>query len=337
MPDMKKLAELMKDLETSLRICTRCGMCQAVCPLFLETGREADLARGKLALLDGLIQEMLRNPDGVMERLNRCILCGSCESNCSSGVSVLEIFLKARKVISDFKGLPAAKKLLFRQMLARPERFDQLISVAAVFQNLFARPVNRKLGTSCARFISPIASDRHFIPLAAVPFHKKKPFIDTPPGKSGLRVGFFVGCLLDKMLPDIAEASIEVLQHHGAGIWMPENQGCCGIPAIGEGDATAFEELVRYAVDLFDAGGIDYLVTACATCTFTIQKVWPMMFEPASRDLRARMELLSQKTMDITRFLVNILRVSPDTKLQSNPVRTITYHDPCHLKKSLGV
>jgi glycolate oxidase iron-sulfur subunit len=74
---MKKLAELMKELETSLSICNRCGMCQAVCPLFLETGREADLARGKLALLDGLIQEMFKNPDGVAERLNRCALCGS--------------------------------------------------------------------------------------------------------------------------------------------------------------------------------------------------------------------------------------------------------------------
>jgi len=334
---MKKLAELMKDLESSLSICTRCGMCQAVCPLFLETGREADLARGKLALLDGLIQEMLRNPDGVIERLNRCILCGSCESNCSSGVSVLEIFFKARKVISGFKGMSSAKKIILRQMLAHPERFDLLISFAAAFQNLFSRPVNRELGTSCARFISPLPSDRHFIPLAAEPFHKKKPFMDTSPGKSGLRVGFFVGCLLDKMFPDIAEATIEVLQYHGSGIWMPENQGCCGIPAIGEGDITAFEHLVRHNIDLFDAGNIDYLVTSCATCTFTIKKVWPMIFEPDSPDLRSKMERLSQKTMDINQFLVTILGVSPDEKQKLCPTRRITYHDPCHLKKSLGV
>ncbi len=327
----------MRELEASLSICTRCGMCQAVCPLFLETGREADLARGKLALLDGLIQELFKNPDGVSERLNRCVLCGSCESNCSSGVHVLEIFFKAREVISGFQGLSAAKKMVFRQMLARPETFDLLISFTAKFQNLFARPVNRELGTSCARIFSPLLTSRHFIPLAPEPFHKKIPFMDTPPGKSGLRVGFFVGCLLDKMFPGIAEATIEVLQHHGTGIWLPENQGCCGIPAISEGDSTAFERLVRHNIDLFDAGNIDYLITSCATCTFTIKKVWPMMVATATREMRSKMERLSQKTLDISQFLVSILGVSKDEEQRSCPTRNITYHDPCHLKKSLGV
>ena len=54
MHDMKRLAGLIKELEEQLVVCMRCGMCQAVCPLFAETGREADVARGKIALLDGL-------------------------------------------------------------------------------------------------------------------------------------------------------------------------------------------------------------------------------------------------------------------------------------------
>jgi glycolate oxidase iron-sulfur subunit len=182
-----------------------------------------------------------------------------------------------------------------------------------------------------------LLTNRHFIPLTSSPFHKKIPFMDTPPGKSGLRVGFFVGCLLDKMFPGIAEATIQVLQHHGLGIWIPKNQGCCGMPAIGEGDSTAFERLVRHNIDLFDAGKIDYLVTSCATCTFTIKKVWPMMFETASSELRSKMERLSQKTLDISQFVVSILGVSADEEQKPCPVRKITYHDPCHLKKSLGV
>ena len=77
MSNIKTLTRLMQELEDQLTVCMRCGMCQAVCPLFSETGREVDLARGKLALLDGLIQEMFKNPDGVVERLNRCVLCAS--------------------------------------------------------------------------------------------------------------------------------------------------------------------------------------------------------------------------------------------------------------------
>ncbi len=71
MAGMKDLARLVRELEDQLVVCMRCGMCQAVCPLYTETGREADVARGKLALLEGLSKEMFRDPKGVSERLNR--------------------------------------------------------------------------------------------------------------------------------------------------------------------------------------------------------------------------------------------------------------------------
>ena len=100
MSSMKELARLMKELEDQLVTCMRCGLCQAVCPLFAETGREADVARGKLALLSGLAQEILKNPQGVQDHLNRCLLCGSCAANCPSGVKVLDIFIKARAILA---------------------------------------------------------------------------------------------------------------------------------------------------------------------------------------------------------------------------------------------
>ena len=59
MADIKKLAELFKELDDQLVGCMKCGMCQAVCPVFGQTGRETDVTRGKLALLDGLANEML--------------------------------------------------------------------------------------------------------------------------------------------------------------------------------------------------------------------------------------------------------------------------------------
>ena len=76
MASMQALAKLIRELEDQLVVCMRCGMCQAVCPLYAETGRESDVARGKLALLDGLMHEMFKDPDGVFERLNKCLLCG---------------------------------------------------------------------------------------------------------------------------------------------------------------------------------------------------------------------------------------------------------------------
>ena len=86
MYDIKELTLLMKELEDQLPICMRCGMCQAVL-VFAEIGREADVARGKLALLDGLAHEMFKDPKGVYKRLTRCLLCGSCAETCSSQVN----------------------------------------------------------------------------------------------------------------------------------------------------------------------------------------------------------------------------------------------------------
>ncbi len=41
MMDMKQLATLVKELEDQLAVCMRCGMCQAVCPVYAERRRAA--------------------------------------------------------------------------------------------------------------------------------------------------------------------------------------------------------------------------------------------------------------------------------------------------------
>ncbi len=64
MADMKELANLVKELEDQLATCIRCGMCQSVCPLFEQTRKEADVARGKLALLTGLMENMFTDRTG---------------------------------------------------------------------------------------------------------------------------------------------------------------------------------------------------------------------------------------------------------------------------------
>ncbi len=336
MSQIKELTRLMKELEEQLVVCMRCGMCQSVCPLYEQTGREADVARGKLALLDGLMHEMFKDPQGVYERLNKCLLCGSCAANCPSGVSVLEIFMKARVILTEFMGLPPAKKLILRGMLAHPGVFDQMTEWGAKFQKIFTKPVNDTVGTSCARIMSPLIGDRHFKLLAEKPFHRIIPSLDTKPGKSGIRAAFYVGCLLDKIFPHIARDVVEVLRYHEVGIYMPEKQACCGIPAVSSGDMKTFGSLLRHNLELFAPDRFDYLLTACATCTSTIKEVWPVMADRMGEEGMRQVEKIAEKTMDINAFLVSVLGVRGDAEI-ADKAECITYHDPCHLKKSLGV
>jgi glycolate oxidase iron-sulfur subunit len=330
---MEALARLMRELEDQLVVCMKCGMCQSVCPVFDQTGREADVARGKLALLNGLMESMFDDPEGVYQRLNKCLLCGSCAANCPSGVSVQEIFLKARAILTGYVGLSPAKRLILKGMLANPALFDRLTEWGARFQKLFARPVNEIVGTSCARVMSPLIQDRHFRTLSPLPFHRQVPSIDRSAGASGLKVAIFTGCLIDKMFPDIARSTVKVLDHLGVGIFLPENQGCCGIPALSSGDLSTFHKLLAHNLSRFDAGDFDVLVTACATCTSTIHEVWPKMADERSRRSATR---LAQRTMDINQFLIENTKLEHQAVYNAN-ARTVTYHDPCHLKKSLKV
>jgi glycolate oxidase iron-sulfur subunit len=335
MADIPQLAEMLKKLDDQLVNCMRCGMCQAVCPLFQETGRETDVTRGKLALLGGLASQILHDPEGVNEILNRCLLCGTCQSNCPSGVRVIDIFLEARAIMTGYFGLSPVKKAIFRGMLSNPKLFNALTSFSSKFQGIFTKKVDDLLGSSCARFNAPIVADRHFNRLATRPLRKIVPHLDTPAGTSGLRVAFFPGCVVDKMFPQVGEAVMKILNRKGVGIFLPAGQACCGIPVLTSGDRQTFDHLIEMNLRLFASQPFDYLVTPCASCTATIKELWPH-FYGGSRDLLPEIISLGEKARDITQFLADLCPVS-GREATGGTDDAVTYHDPCHLKNSLGI
>ncbi len=352
MNKMHQLALDVKSLEKDLALCTRCGMCQANCPLFNETRKEADVSRGKLALIQGLIDQMFDDAKGVNERLQRCLLCGSCAHNCPSKVNAVEVFLKARSIIGRFLGLPFSKKIIFKRILSNPETFNNMMSIAVPFQKLLFKRDDNSQGTSCARIASPLLRKRHLIPLSNPPFNKILDGQDFRVKSKGVKVAFFVGCLIDKAYPNIAYSVLEVLNHFKADIFIPADQGCCGIPAIAAGDMNTFEKLVETHVTLFLREDFDYLVTACATCSSTIIKLWPSLVDQNNKELIEKIERISAKTVDISwlmakRFGLGKLKHQEHQEHQEQPEQQelndeelkecVTYHDPCHLKKSLGV
>ncbi|WP_029459007.1 (Fe-S)-binding protein [Solidesulfovibrio alcoholivorans] len=335
MSEMRELVGLLKQIDDQLVACMRCGMCQAVCPLYAETGLEGHVARGKIALLECLADEVIKDPAGVKERLDACLLCGSCQANCPSGVKALDIFLKARAFLTGYYGLPPVKRAIFRGLLKNPRLFDSVMSIAAKFQGIFTRPVNDMVGSSCARIFSNLLEGRHFAPLAGSALHATQAERDTPRGPSGLKAAFFYGCVVDKMFPRIGKAVLDVCDHHGVGVYMPHGQACCGIPALSSGDRDTFETLVAANMKLFGDHDFDVLVTPCATCTSTIKKIWPLMAEGLPESTRFKIRELAKKVKDISAFLVQDVKVAPAAAGAGDIA--VTYHDPCHLKKSLGI
>ena len=333
--DVRELANALLQLDDLLVSCMRCGFCMSVCPVFGTTMKEADVTRGKIALLENLAHEMIADSKGVNEKLNRCLLCGSCQANCPSGVRIMDIFLRARSIVTGYMGLTPVKKFIFRALLIRPKLFNSLLDLSGKFQGLFLKDASKAVGTSCAPLLTPFIGDRHFPSLAKTPFHSKVASLNTPAGKSGLRVAFFPGCVSDKLFPNVAEAAVKVFEKHGVGVYMPEAQACCGIPALASGDRGTYDALVKQNLELFARESFDYLITPCATCTATIKEIWPKLTEKYTAAERAQIEELHEKTMDITQFLVDVLKV--ELPAPGKDGKRITYHDSCHMKKSLGV
>ncbi len=336
MHDIKELARLLKELDKDLSSCTRCGMCQAVCPLYLETGRESDVARGKLVLVENLGREMLNSPEAVKERLDRCLLCGSCSAACPRGIDILNVFLKARAIITGYLGLTPLKKAVFRGFLSDPERFERLVKGMALFQGPLSKTANETLGYSCSRLVSPFLGDRHYPRISKTPWHRKAVRRTRQAGSAGIRIAFYPGCIIDKALPRVADACLEVLEFHGMEVFVPDRVPCCGIPALAAGDMKTFESLVRQNISILGDPGFDFIVTPCATCTSTIKKIWPSMSWKMPAALRKKILEISAKTRDISEFLTAEAGIHKAEGLRER-VKTVTYHDPCHLKKSLGV
>jgi Fe-S oxidoreductase len=77
--------------------CSRCGFCQAVCPVFGATLRPALNARGKMLLLKEVMDGKIQLDDQLIESLFQCTTCASCFESCPSGVNVPDIIKQVRR------------------------------------------------------------------------------------------------------------------------------------------------------------------------------------------------------------------------------------------------
>jgi glycolate oxidase iron-sulfur subunit len=129
------------------------------------------------------------------------------------------------------------------------------------------------------------------------------------------RVAFFVGCMVNYVYPGVGESLIRVLNRRGVTVVVPERQACCGTPALSVGDVKAAARLARLNAETFADAGVTDIITACASCSKTLKSE---MDEKGWEKFRVR---------DVTEYLVEVVSFV-DGKLD----RTVTYHDPCHLK-----
>ena len=136
----------LADAEHQLRTCIHCGFCTATCPTYMLLGDERDSPRGRIGLIQHMLESKAPPTKETVLHLDRCLSCLGCRSACPSGVDYSALIDAGRAHIEKTYRRPLTERL-FRSfvmfVLMRPAVFSAL-SVAA---HLTAPFLPGKLGT----------------------------------------------------------------------------------------------------------------------------------------------------------------------------------------------
>jgi glycolate oxidase iron-sulfur subunit len=154
--------------------------------------------------------------------------------------------------------------------------------------------------------------------------------------KETMRIGLFVGCVSNYLFPNISRSALDVFLRQGISVFIPKNQYCCGLPAFGSGDEQIPLSLARKNMEAFLEEDIEKIVAPCASCASMLKLDYPLLF-PESDPLREKVLRFAAKVIDGPQFTAKLpAQDSAKDNSSQKPVR-VTYHDPCHLRRKLGI
>ncbi len=221
--------------------CVHCGFCLPSCPTYMLWHEEMDSPRGRIYLMQGLVDGSIKLSDTVVEHFDRCLGCMACVSSCPSGVKYDRLIEQTRDYIEENHERGPVDALL-REGIFRTVPHRRRMHTALALRKL---PAPRRL-----RQIAP--------PWASA---------DWPPEhlpNDGPSVALMAGCVASVVFGDVNVATARVLHAEGYDVHVPRRQECCGALYAHAG---RLEEGVRRAHALAEAlSGYDYIVTNAAGC-----------------------------------------------------------------------
>ena len=306
--------------------CGRCGFCQPTCPVYTATNREAHVARGKNALLRNLIEGETTLDADLRDAFENCLLCRACTANCFPAVKTDQLVVAFRETYARRLGRPAVQRLIFRGLLPYPHALAPLIRTAWTGHRLGLAGVAFRLGL--LRMINPKLENamelREEVPASFLRtrLQSRVPRAHETPA---LRVGYWISCGYNYMLPEVGEATVDMLERSRIAVSaLPNN--CCGLPVYGYGDIEGARHLARSNIEkLGDLGQYDFIVSDCGSCSGHLKEYAELLKDDP--EYAERTELLVSKVRSLSELLHALGTDAPPGELRAR----VTYHDPCHL------
>ncbi len=325
-------SEMAKDPEFAEAMqCIRCGSCLNVCPVFRLVGGHVfgkTYTGGIGTILTAWFEE-LKNSEEIQ---SLCIQCGNCREICPGRLDIPGMILEIRRRIVKEKGLSVPSKIIF-SIVNNRKLFHAMLRTASVAGKPFTSGGYLR---HLPLFLSGLTEGRSLPAIAAVPFRDEFTKITQPHYDE--KVAFYSGCLIDFAYPKMGIDLVKIFNSAEIEVIYPQGQTCCGAPARYSGayDAAAGNALENIIALLEQ--DTNYIVSACPTCTVALKYEFINTFKILGLTEHIPMaEKLAAKVTDFS-ILVTKLIDAGRIKLKSVHKRCrITYHDSCHLKRTLKV
>jgi glycolate oxidase iron-sulfur subunit len=289
--------------------CSDCGTCLNACPVYNTRLMEPDSPRGKVNLIKALRDGRLKSNALNKKFIYRCMLCGSCQHSCTKGVDFTKMMIDYRNSLSAGKKIPLLKKIIlyFYQSIL----FKKLSWIVDLFA---LTPSRKKFG----------------IPRRRTASTQLKKIMTGGKSQTAKQydILLFPGCVLTYFYPALIENIYNILTKKGFSVVVPKHLQCCGYPFISQGWGKKFEALKKKNMDIFSLYNFKYLVVPCCTGVTAFKDYYGLENIEIYEITEFFFRFIKDAAVDIKRFT---------TPKEDGKKRRVTWHDPCHHLKLLGL
>ena len=135
---------------------------------------------------------------------------------------------------------------------------------------------------------------------------------------------YFIGCTSNYRQKELRDSTIRFLKKANINFTLIDEHCCCS-PLLRTGQTKVVKDFMNYNINLINRTGAKKVITSCAGCYRTIKKDWIK--------LGADLGFEVYHTVELIKKLLDEERISIKSEFQ----KTVTYHDPCHLGRHMGM
>ena len=97
--------------------CVSCGLCLPHCPTYRKTLSEADSPRGRIALMQGVLERRIPANERFQAHIDLCLACRACENVCPNNVEYGRLINGVRSIVEQSRQRSVLQRLGRRALM----------------------------------------------------------------------------------------------------------------------------------------------------------------------------------------------------------------------------